>query len=147
MSRERNLTPEEVAALERSQAFPGGPRWGASDKQRARGLSPHKRGVMTKAEAQYEMQLRALKESGLILWYAYEPLRFRIGTGAFYCPDFIVWESTSRMIAVEVKGGGPIQEASLVRIKAAAQQFPCFMWVIEKLAKGRGAGFQRRVIG
>jgi len=44
---------------------------------------------------------------------------------------------------VDVKGSGPIQEASLVRIKAAAQQFP-FRFVIAQQQKN--GGFERREI-
>ena len=112
-------------------------------RQKARGLTNHVRGQMTKAEALYDQELTMLKAAGAVEWYAYEAVRLRIGAGAFYCPDFDVMYSSGYLEYVDVKGSGPIQEASLVRIKAAAQQFP-FRFVIAQQQKN--GGFERREI-
>ena len=115
----------------------------ANWRQRARGLTNHRRGEMTKAEAMYDQELAVMKAAGLIEWYAYESATFKLGVDARYTPDFMVMLADGTLEAVDVKGGGMVQEASMVRIRAFALQFPIRM-VIATLQKN--GGFERKEI-
>jgi hypothetical protein len=119
-----------------------------SSSQKARGLAPHIRGKMNGTEAAYEMELKALQAAGKVLWYAYESIRFLVGKddsgqNAWFTPDFTVLGSDGFLEVVDVKGGGPIQEASLVRIKATALHFPVRVVIATKQKNG---SFERRVL-
>lgn len=68
--------------------------------------------------------LDLLRLGGEIQWWRYEPMRFRIGSSAFYKPDFVVLDAVGQVVAYETKGHW--REAARARIKVAADLFP---WV------------------
>ena len=79
---------------------------------------------MNATEAKYADRLDGLLIVGDIVWYAYEKIRLRVGKGnAFLCVDFAVVTKDGKLEFHEVKGGFT-REASLVRLKAAAEMFP-----------------------
>ncbi len=57
----------------------------------------------SKWESDFEWQLKYSLDAGLIDSYEYESMRFQIGVGATYTPDFIV-ERDEMVEVVEVKG-------------------------------------------
>lgn len=88
---------------------------------------------MNKTEALYADYLEILRRSGQIKWFAYNSVRFKIGKGAWLKPDFAVLTIGGAFELHEVKGFWA--EASRVRIKAAALQFP-FRFVAVKRVRG-----------
>ena len=87
-------------------------------------------GVMNKTEAQFEREvLMPLAKSGEIIWHGFEAMTFKLAKGSNYTPDFIVQFLHGDLVAYEVKGAKKdgkalCEEASLVRIKNAAEKFP-----------------------
>ena len=84
-------------------------------------------GTPNKTEAAYADYLEAQKMAGDVLWYRFEPLKLRIGKGAYYTPDFAVINDQGGLYFVEVKGFW--REAARVRIKVAADAFPHFLFI------------------
>ena len=83
----------------------------------------------------------ALGESiGEIKWWAFEPLRFRIGKGAFYTPDFVVVDELGQLVAYEVKGHW--EEDARVRIKVAASRYRWVRFVVVKAASKGALTFE-----
>ena len=78
---------------------------------------------MNKTEAAYAMQLDGLKQSGEILWYAFEPMNLRLADKCFYRVDFMVMQKSGELEVHEVKGGF-IMDDSLIKLKTAAEKFP-----------------------
>lgn len=84
-------------------------------------LPAPKRG-MNKTEAAYAQHLDLLKHAGEVLWWRFEPLKFRLADGAWFKPDFGVLLAGRAFELHETKGFW--REAARVRIKVAAEQFP-----------------------
>lgn len=108
-----------------------------------------KRGQMNRTEAAFAAELELRKAAGEVRLWRYEAVKFVVGESTcFYTPDFMVLLADDTIEFVDVKGSGPIEEASKVKIKAAALQYPEFRWVIaQALRKKDGGGFGRREIG
>jgi hypothetical protein len=138
MSRESGLTVQQFDEIMHRQTPKSSVQ---SAAQKARGLQNHNRSQMNATEALYELQLMALRASGVIEWYEFQCWRFKVGkddngTDAWYTPDFGLMYSDGRLEAVDVKGWGPIQEASLVRIKAVAMRYPIQFVIAQKQRNG-----------
>jgi hypothetical protein len=93
---------------------PGGPL--ASVEPPARG--------MNETERQFAGHLERLRLAGLVLWYAFEPIRVRLAdrSEVWYKPDFGAVMADWRFVLFEVKGRW--REAARVRIKIAASLSP-----------------------
>lgn len=89
----------------------------------------------SKWELEYSRYLDLQKAAGMVGWWAYEPDRLQIGVGAFYTPDFLVKLPNGVTQYREVKGYK--REAAMVRLKAAAFQFPESRFVL--VTKKQGA--------
>lgn len=63
-----------------------------------------KPGQMNKTEAAYAAELEQRKYAGEILWYAFEPWKFRLADKTFYTPDFGVLRADHQVECHEVKG-------------------------------------------
>jgi len=87
----------------------------------------------SKTEVQYNSRLEILKRAGSIIDYVYEGLKFRLGEGAVYTPDFLVVHEDHFELH-EVKGHW--REAARVRIKVAAEKFPWFTFVAVQYKSG-----------
>ncbi len=82
-----------------------------------------RRGVANKWERRFRDEvLEPQRLIGEILWYAFEDVKFRLATGAWYTPDWVARSIEGGMIAYEVKGHW--REAARVRIKVAAENHP-----------------------
>ena len=97
-------------------------------------LGRMKTGKMNKTEAAYAQKLEVLKQTGAIMWYAFDQINLRIAEKCFYKVDFFVMTDKGELEAHEVKGGF-ITDDSLVKIKVAASIFP-FRFIIAQLVKG-----------
>ena len=89
---------------------------------------------MNKTEKAYADRLEILKRLGEIVDYKFEAVRFRIGEGAYYKPDFLVVYA-DRFEIHETKGHW--REAAKVRIRACAELYPWFNWVAVYYERGK----------
>ncbi len=104
----------------------------------------HTPGVMNQTESAYADTLQALKLTGEIIDWKFEGVKFRLADLCFYTPDFAVFYADGVMEFVDAKGGGPMDDKSIVKAKVAAEQFPFFRFVIEqRLPKKLGGGWKR----
>ena len=90
-------------------------------------------------EADYALHLEALKASGEIIEWKYEPASFRIAEGARYTPDFLVVLPDKSWECHEVKGHW--REAAKVRSKVFADPVVGFgkvvdFYVVKKTTSG-----------
>lgn len=101
-------------------------------KSQALGRLPQ--GVMNKTESAYAEYLEALKIGGAVLWYAFEPVTFRLAKKTSYTPDFLVMLNDMTLECHEVKGFW--QDDARVKVKVAADQFPFLKFVAIRKIKG-----------
>lgn len=78
---------------------------------------------MNKTEQRYATRLDLLQKAGEIVSYGFEALKLRLADRTFYSPDFLV-VTTEQIELHEVKGFW--EEDARVKIKVAAEMFPCF---------------------
>ena len=90
---------------------------------------------MGKWEIAYSKYLDALIQNGEVKWYKNNHVRFLIGEGAWYTPDFIVVLPDNSVELHEVKGFE--REAAIVRFKTAGMLYPHFTWRMVTLKKGQ----------
>lgn len=98
-----------------------------------------KQGEMNKLEAEYNGFLETQKHLGLILWFKFEGIKFRLADKTFYTPDFAVMMSTGEMEVHETKGF--MMEDANVKIKVAASLYPFKFKLIKKRAAKNGGGW------
>lgn len=108
-----------------------------------------KRGERNKTEAEYEALIEA---DPRVVKHWFEPMSIRLshpdgGQGARYTPDFMILMDDGTIYIDDVKGSGLDDNAAIVRLKCAAEQYP--LWVF-RLAKKRrvrdGGGFEIREV-
>lgn len=92
-------------------------------------------GYRSKLERDYALKLAQMKANGDIRDWRYEPLRLRIGRGAYYKPDFLVVRNDGVFQFEEVKGHW--REAARVRIKVACDLFPWWGFLAITRVKGQ----------
>ena len=107
---------------------------------------PRQAGSMNATEQAYAADLDQRLHAGEVLWYAFEPWKFRLAKGAYYTPDFAVMLADGTCELIDVKGFWA--EAARVRMKVAAETYWMFRWVaVTKQAKKRGGGWKREEFG
>jgi hypothetical protein len=84
--------------------------------------------------------LEPMRLGGEIQWWAYEPMRFRIGGSAFYKPDFVVVDGNGQVVAYETKGVW--REAAKVRIRVAADRFPWVHFIAVQVSPRGGFDYE-----
>lgn len=77
-----------------------------------------------KLEQAFGLRLLSMLQREEIQWYAYEPIRLRLGEGSWYKPDFGALTKSDSFWLYEIKGFW--REAARVRIKVAADRYPFF---------------------
>jgi hypothetical protein len=102
--------------------------------QPARGRTRHEPGKMNKAEALYALELEARQRAGEILWFGFEPVKFRLADRTFYSPDFMVQLADGTIEFHEVKGW--MEDDAAVKWRVVREMYPMFGW---KLITKRGA--------
>lgn len=103
---------------------------------------------MNNWETAYATLLETKKMTGAIMDWKFEPVRLRIGAGAYYKPDFLVVQlgigPCEEVFSVvefhEVKGFW--REAARVRIKVAADLFP--WWKFIAVTRKNGVWMEER---
>lgn len=113
----------------------------------SRGLI-RQRGVMNRAETKWAEELEAQKLGGVIADWWYEPLTLRLshpdsGQPAKLTPDFLVLMTDGTTYLDDVKGSGPDDNASMVRMKAAAELYPLWRFrIVKRQTKKQGGGWK-----
>jgi len=92
-----------------------------------------KRG-MNGLEKAFAASLEAKKAAGLIVWWAFEPIRIRLADSTFYKPDFLTVDIEGRTDVYETKG--LMREAARVRLNVAADRLPWKFWLVRKCGTG-----------
>jgi hypothetical protein len=133
--RARRWTADDLAAIQNKQALP--PK--QTPIQRMQALGRLKVGEKNKTEDAYGQHLETLKAAGLVVWYKFEGLKFRLADNTFYTPDFAVMLSSGHLEAHEVKGYW--QEDARVKIKVAADMYPIRFVAIKARPKKEGGGW------
>lgn len=82
---------------------------------------------MNGLESTYAQRLELERIAGVWQWWAFEAIKLRLATGAWYKPDFALIDAGGHLVLHETKGFW--REAARVRIKVAAELFPCFRFV------------------
>ncbi len=101
--------------------------------------------VMNGTEKAYAVQLQAFKDAGAIYDFKFHAFTLTIANppnakDARWTPDFAVWNGPEMILEFhEVKGF--MQDHALVRIKAAAAQYPHPIFVIKRRTKKDGGGW------
>jgi hypothetical protein len=99
-----------------------------------------KSGVMNKTESAYASRLELLKQSGEIVWYKFEGMKFRLADNTFYSPDFIVMLANGALQSHEVKGFWT--DDARVKIKVAADMYPLEFLAVKVKPKKSGGGWE-----
>jgi hypothetical protein len=94
----------------------------------------HAAGVMNKTERRFAQRLELMRRGGQIRWYKFEPFRLILAPRTTYKPDFLVVELDGSHTLYEVKGHW--EDDARVKIKWAAQDFPCYRVVAVQWRKG-----------
>lgn len=112
----------------------------------------HQPGVMNNLEAEYATMLEVQKRQGLIFWYGFEAITLKIGERCKYTPDFALVTHDGDLRFIEIKGTKAkrsgngktyyAKDDSIVKIKTAAAQFPCFHFEL----KWKDGSWQTRII-
>ena len=93
----------------------------------------HKSGVMNSLERWYASRLDILKNSGDVIDYWFESVKFKLADKTFYTPDFLVMMANCELEIHECKGF--MLDDANVKIKVAADKFP-FKFKLIKNNKG-----------
>lgn len=107
----------------------------------------HKPGEMNKTEERYADVLQDLKKKGEIIEWWFERQTVVLSKDRCrYTADFMVLHTDGSLEMIDVKGGAPVADDSLVKIKMAAEEFWMFQWtMMTELPKKAGGGWERRV--
>ena len=100
--------------------------------------APRKRG-MNKWESEYAQELEVARQTGQILWWAYEPIRLRLADNTGYTPDFCELFPSGLLRFVEIKGF--LRDDANVKFKMAAELYPFDFVMLRKQKAKDGAGW------
>lgn len=90
---------------------------------------------MNSLERAYAAHLELRVRANEVRWWAFEPLRLRLATGAGYTPDFaVVLEPGGVLEFHETKGF--MREAAQVRLRVAAALYPWRFVLVRRAARG-----------
>jgi len=82
---------------------------------------------MNKLETAYSQLIELERRAGTWQWWAFEAIKLRLASGAWYTPDFALLDPLGKLVIHETKGHW--REAAKVRIKVAAELYPMFRFV------------------
>ena len=101
---------------------------------RTRARAIHRPGVMNKTEAAYGFYLSDLQNKGAIREFKFESVKLILGKRCSYTPDFMVVLPDGTLEFHEVKGFW--RDDARVKIKAAADKFPCVFLAVKQTKTG-----------
>lgn len=108
------------------------------DQRMAIAAGERHRRKMNRLESAYAQYIELERLAGVWQWWAYEPLKLRLASGAYYKPDFALVDLTGRLVLHETKGFW--REAARVRIKVAAELYPHFRFVAVTRQRAKAGG-------
>ena len=79
---------------------------------------------MNKTEAKYAAILRAREIAGEVAFWRYECVKFKLADKCWFGVDFFVMLVDGTIEMHEVKGGFIHDDGGIIKLKAAAAQFP-----------------------
>jgi len=85
---------------------------------------------MNRTESDWAVELEARKKVGEIEHWAFESMKLKLASGAWYTPDFFVVLADGSVEFHETKGF--MREAARVRLLTAAQLYPWFRFLLIK---------------
>lgn len=91
----------------------------------------HKPGEMNKLEAAYASSLEMDRLRGVILWWAFEPVKLKLGKLCTYTPDFLVMRRDGGLECHEVKGFWKDDARAKIRMASALYPF-LFIGIMRK---------------
>jgi hypothetical protein len=95
-----------------------------------------------KTEARFALWLEIQQRAGIVAWWDFQPMTFRLADDCRYTPDFVVrYPSRDEQLkCIDIKGSkrkkadGSVtywaEEDARLKIKFAAEKYPFFDWVI-----------------
>lgn len=89
-------------------------------------------GAMNGWERKYSATLEARKQTGEILWWAYEAVKLKLADKTYLTPDFVVMLADGAIEFHEVKGF--MRDDAAVKLKVAANKFP---FIFRLITQGR----------
>ena len=90
-----------------------------------------KRGEMNKLESAYALEvLEARRLAGEIIGYKYEAMKLRLAKGAWWTPDFVIFNLDGTIEFAEIKGFW--RQAGRQAIKVAAELHPFKFVAVQK---------------
>jgi len=101
----------------------------------------------SKLEASYAVRLDILVRAGEIQEWRHHAMRFKVGSNgektktSFYSPDFTLIMNDGTIEHHETKGRK--MSAAMVRIRAAAELYPWFGWVVVEREGRDGFKYER----
>jgi hypothetical protein len=99
---------------------------------------------MNQTETAYADLLEKRRLDGEILAWWFERITIKLAEDCRFTPDFLVIRGDMSCEFIDVKGSGPIDPKSAVKVKCAAQEFWPFWFVVEqKQTKKNGGGWKR----
>jgi hypothetical protein len=116
----------------------------ALSKSEGRYGKRHVDGEMNRTEESYAVRLEERRLKGEILGWWFEAVTFKFAEDARFKGDFLVLLADLTIEIVDVKGSGPINEASTVRAKACADKF-WFLTFVQEKKLPKNAGWERKV--
>ncbi len=114
-------------------------------RRNGRGIRPDNT-VMNRTEQAYSLELERLKAAGEIYDWKFHAFTLTIADPpnakvARWTPDFAVWTKDMVLEFHETKGF--CEDHAIVRIKAAAAQYPHPIIVVKMIAKKHGGGWKK----
>ena len=104
----------------------------------------HVPGVMNKTEEKFADLLQERKKNGEVIEWLFESVTLKLADGCRFTPDFFVVLADGSIELIDVKGTGPVDDKSIVKIKCAAERFFEFRFVMEKQqTRKNGGGWKR----
>lgn len=103
-------------------------------------LGRMKSGERNKTEAAYEKELEMQKQAGLILWYMFEGMTFKLAKDTRFTPDFVVMKADGELECREIKSIW--RDDAKVKIKVASELFPIRFVAIYAKSKKEGGGWE-----
>lgn len=121
---------------------PGPPAPAASPGPLAAPQPTPTRSKMNRLEAEFAALLDIAQRRGVVAGWGFEVTRLRLAHGAWYTPDFTVWFSAPGVAVVHYETKGFWREAALLRIKVAADRYPCYAFVAVRKPKRKGCSLR-----
>lgn len=111
-------------------------------KTNGRGRTAGRGRDMNRTERAYAQHLLARMIDGDIIRFDFQAMKFRLASGCWYEPDFLVMRSNGLIEIHEVKGF--MEDDAAVKLRVFAEQYWCFRVILVRLGDGNQWTFEER---